>query len=92
MTRRRNAGKPAEPAEPKPAVRIARRKRRKPPAARAAQGQQRRLANDEASPEDYDGPPAGPPMPKISRAPRPAERPLADPNVFSYTFTVWKSH
>jgi hypothetical protein len=28
---------------------------------------------------------------KTSRAPRPAEPPPANPNVFSYTFTIWKS-
>lgn len=28
---------------------------------------------------------------KTSRAPRPAEPPLPNPNVFSYTFTIWKS-
>jgi hypothetical protein len=29
---------------------------------------------------------------KTSRAPRPAESPPANPNVFSYTFTIWKSN
>lgn len=92
MSRRRNSGKPTEPAAPKAPVRVARRKRRKPPAARSAQTQQRRLSDDEAPMEDHAEAAAAPTLFKLSRAPRPAEPPPADPNVFSYTFTIWKSH
>ena len=92
MSRRRNTGKPAEPATPKAPERIARRKRRKPPATRSAQSQPRRLPDDEAPMGDSAEPMARPAMPKLSRAPRQAEPPPANPNVFSYTFTIWKSH
>ncbi len=91
MARRRNPDKPAEPAAQKAPVRVARRKRRKSPAARPPQAQARALHGDEASLDDYDAPAAPPGIPRLSRAPRPAERPPANPNVFSYTFTIWKS-
>lgn len=92
MARRRHVDKqPAEPAAQKPPVRIARRKRRKSPPGRPPQAQPRSLQSDEAHLDGYTGPAAPPASPKLSRAPRPAERPPANPNVFSYTFTIWKS-
>ncbi len=91
MTRRKNADKPAEPAAQKAPTRIARRKRRKPSGARPQQPSARALHGGDPFPERHDGPGATPDEIKVSRAPRPAERPPANPNVFSYTFTIWKS-
>lgn len=91
MSRRRHVDKPAEPAAQKTPVRVARRKRRKPSAGRSPQAEPRTLQSDDAYLDGYDGPAAAAVAPKLSRAPRPAERPPANPNVFSYTFTIWKS-
>lgn len=91
MARHKNADKAAEPAAPKPPVRIARRKRRKPSGARPQPPAARALHGGDSLPERYDGPGAAPDELKVSRAPRPAERPPVNPNVFSYTFTIWKS-
>lgn len=91
MARRKNADRPAEPAAQKTPVRIARRKRRKPSGARPQPPSARALHGGDSFAERYDGPDAPPDEIKVSRAPRPAERPPANPNVFSYTFTIWKS-
>jgi len=91
MTRRKNADRPVDQETQKPPARIARRKRRKPSGARPQQPSARALHGGDSSPERYDGSRSPADAMKISRAPRPAERPPANPNVFSYTFTIWKS-
>lgn len=88
------ADKQTEPAGQKAPVHVPRRKRRKPTGTASTQ---RRQATAKASPRDdlhedgYQPPAMEPAGVKLSRAPRPAERPPANPDVFSYTFTIWKS-
>jgi hypothetical protein len=91
MARRKNIDRPAEQPVQKPATRVPRRKRRKPSGARPHLAQPPR-----AIPRDdpQEGHPLHEPWAtpiKTSRAPRAVEPPPSNPNVFSYTFTIWKS-
>jgi hypothetical protein len=92
VSRRKNTDRPAEQPVHKPPTRVPRRKRRKPmdakpqPPQPSARGVQRDDLQDGYPLHD------GRPTPiRTSRAPRPAEPPPSNPNVFSYTFTIWKS-
>lgn len=94
MSRRKNVDRPTEPSVHKPPTRVPRRKRRKPtggvkPQATHSSGRTalREELPDERPMHDTRAMPI-----KTSRAPRPAESPPANPNVFSYTFTIWKSN
>lgn len=92
MSRRKNLERSDEPAMQKSPARVPRRRRRKPynakPQPPTAQGKPT-LAD--GVPEDYPLRPVEPGPLKMSRAPRTAEPPPPNPNVFSYTFTIWKS-
>ena len=92
MSRRKSAERPAEQPVHKPATRVPRRKRRKPSGAKP------HLAPPSTRAIPRDDPQEGRPLHepwatpiKTSRAPRAAEPPPSNPNVFSYTFTIWKS-
>jgi hypothetical protein len=88
------ADKQAEPAGQKAPVRVPRRKRRKPTGTASAQRRQppaKAPARDDLHEAGYQPPIMETGAIKMSRAPRPAERPPANPDVFSYTFTIWKS-
>jgi hypothetical protein len=93
MPRRRTSDKPAEAGVVKPPTRVPRRKKRRPSGAREAQTLH---VSSKPSPRDereagYSSPGSEQAPVKMSRAPRPAEPPPSNPNVFSYTFTIWKS-
>lgn len=93
----RHAGevdKPAEQAGQKAPVRVPRRKRRKPTGTAAPQRRQasaKPQQRDDVHEDSYQPSPMDLGAVKMSRAPRSAERPPANPDVFSYTFTIWKS-
>lgn len=93
MARRSSAGRPAHASLAKEPGRVPRRGRRKPsgpkPQTAPAQG---RPALDYGAREEPTPARVEPLALHLSRAPRPAEPPPADPNVFSYTFTIWKSN
>ena len=92
MPRRRNSDRPAEVTVQKAPTRVPRRKRRRPGSPKAqsqhlaAKPTQRDDREDGYSLAGFEPAPI-----KLSRAPRPAEAPPSNPNVFSYTFTIWKS-
>lgn len=92
MSRRKNVERSGEPTMNKPPTRVPRRRRRKPfggrPQTPAPSGKQLPQDGSEAALTMHSAEPA--PI-RISRAPRPAEAPPPNPNVFSYTFTIWKS-
>lgn len=92
MPRRRNTDKPEEPSVHKPPTRVPRRKRRKPSGGARSQGAHGPAKQPQHSGDDGYSLPGYEPAPiKMSRAPRPAELPPSNPNVFSYTYTIWKS-
>lgn len=92
MSRRKNLERPDEPSVQKLSPRVPRRRRRKPynakPQPPPAQGKPAPL---DSAPDDYVSRTGDAGPLKMSRAPRTAEPPPPDPNVFSYTFTIWKS-
>lgn len=92
MSRRKNPERPDEPAGQKLPTRVPRRRRRKPYSAKS----QPPTAQSKQTPpgmvaEDYASYPNDPAPLKLSRAPRTVEPPPPNPNVFSYTCTIWKS-
>lgn len=91
MSRRKNTDRPAEQPVHKPPTRVPRRKRRKPAGAKAQIAQASNRGEQRNTPQDEIGRDARPAPLKTSRVPRSAEPPPANPNVFSYTFTIWKS-
>lgn len=92
MPRRKNIERSEDPAIHKTPARVSRRRRRKPPVAKAQpQGAQGKFMSSDGAQDEYAMRGDAPGSMKMSRAPRPAEPPLPNPNVFSYTFTIWKS-
>jgi hypothetical protein len=92
VSRRKNADKPAEQPVHKPPTRVPRRKRRRPSGAKPQppQASARAVQHDDLQ-DGYPLHDTWPTPVKTSRAPRPVEPPPPNPNVFSYTFTIWKS-
>ncbi len=92
MSRRKNLERSSEPAVHKPPTRVPRRRRRKPPGSRPqSSGAPARTPQRVDELEDYRLPGTDTTQIKLSRAPRSAEPPAPNPDVFSYTFTIWKS-
>ncbi len=91
MARRRNTDKPEEPPVQKPPTRVPRRKRRKPSSAKPQSSHGPAKQPQHGGDDGYTLPEYEPAPIKMSRAPRPAELPPSNPNVFSYTYTIWKS-
>lgn len=91
---RRKGQSPAQgsTADPEAEGRVARRRRRRP----NSRGDRNPPPQSGGkSPGDYQDPsikPASNVLPaRVSRAPRPAEPPPPDPNIISYTYTIWKT-
>ena len=92
MSRRKSEDRSNPEAAPhKPPVRVPRRQRRRPAGVKThpPQGAGKAQPNENA-PEPYlaSGPDHN--TLKLSRVPRAVEPPPANPNIFSYTFTIWK--
>jgi hypothetical protein len=91
MSRRKNPARPAEPTVQKLPTRVPRRKRRKPSGVKSMQQASAKTQPRDNVDVDYSQGYVEAALPKLSRAPRSAEPPPSNPNVFSYTFTIWKS-
>jgi hypothetical protein len=91
--RRSDAKQLPDNATSKPPVRVLRRRRRGPSAGkpRGEGGPQERAPQAAERAQDFGAPPPPAAGARMSRAPRPAEPPPKNPNVFSYTYTIWKS-
>jgi hypothetical protein len=81
MPRQADNDRLESPSSQRPSGKVVRRRRRRParnkPELRARPAQ---TQSDQAEP-----------VVPWSRAPRPVEPPPKNPNIFSYTYTVWKS-
>lgn len=88
MPKQSTAAKPDQPSQPREQTKVVRRRRRRPPQSRNRTENRGRTNQRNDSPPHLDG---GHSVAAWTRAPRPAEPPPRNPNVFSYTYTTWKT-
>ena len=95
MARRKNDLKQqSDNAPDKSSARVMRRRRRGPTDGRPRSevgGAQERMPQNAEKTAAYSSPPPPSASVRFGRAPRPADPPPKNPNVFSYTYTIWKS-